>query len=98
MVQKIDTSAVESAANRIQSAGAAINSAFQKVSRQGSRLAGSWQSRAGSQAESTLYKLAKFNEDRDAVLQNYVDFLKLVVEQGYLSVEETNTSLASYFK
>ena len=32
------------------------------------------------------------------VLSNYITLLSQVVEQGYLSAEEANTTLASYFK
>lgn len=98
MKQSINTEALDSAVSRLRSSASNINAAFEKVSGQTSRLRGCWQSGAGSAAETTLYQLAKFNEDRDAVLQNYITLLTQVVEQGYLAAEEANTSLADYFK
>ena len=98
MKQSINTEALDAAVGTLRTSSSNLNAAFEKVSRHTSTLGSCWQSGAGSKAETTLYQLSKANEDRDAILQNYILVLTQVVEQGYLMAEEANTSLADYFK
>lgn len=96
--QSLDTAALDTAVSALRSADGSINAAFTAVERQSGVLQGSWHSGAGSTAVTQLYQLIKGNESRSAVLQNYINLLVQQVEQGYVSVEEANTSLASYFR
>lgn len=98
MKQSLETEALDAAISALRGANNAMNSAFTAVERQGSVLNCSWISGAGNAAVTTLYKLIKGNESRSAVLQNYINFLSQQVEQGYISVEDCNTSLAAYFR
>lgn len=97
-IQSINTESLDTAISQLRNAQANMNDAFEKVSNQATILRNSWKSTAGSKAETRLYEFLKANEARDAVLSNYIAVLTQVVEQGYLSVEEANTTLASYFK
>lgn len=96
-IQKVNTEAIAAAASAIASANANINSSFDELRNAGSDMAGSWNSRAGSAAETTLYQLFKGNEARSAVMQNYLNILQQVVNPGYESGETENTKLADQF-
>ena len=98
MKQSLNTEALDATISALRSANNTMDSAFTAVERQSGVLNNAWISGAGSAAVTTLYKLIKGNESRSAVLQNYINFLNQQVEQGYVSVEDCNTSLASYFR
>ena len=96
--QSLDTEALDAAVASLRGANNSINAAFTSVERQSGVLEGTWHSRAGSIAVTQLHQLIKANESRSAVLQNYISLLTQTVEQGYMAVEEANTSLAAYFR
>lgn len=96
--QSINLENVSAATLALDKANLNINDAFRAVKTAADRLSNNWSSRAGSQAQSTMYQFVKDSESRFAVLQNYVSFLRDQVNPGYDSAETTNVKLADQFK
>ena len=96
--QIVDTEIISSSANKLRTADSNINSAFTTMQAKARQLDSNWKSRAGDAAISTMHSIAKNNDARSAVLQNYVNMLLQQVDPGYVSAENANVSLADKFK
>ena len=94
---KVNAESIESMAAAIYIANDNINGSFEALKIKGKELDNCWNSKAGSQAATLMHQLFKGNEARSAVLRNHVDYLRYVVNSGYMSAEECNTSLADRF-
>jgi len=95
--QFVDTHGISIAADRIRIANTNINSRFQTMRSSMARLS-NWIGSAGSVAQSARNQLLEHNTPRSDILQNYVNLLNRQVNPGYVSAENTNTSLADKFK
>ena len=96
-VQKVDTEGIAAAANAISTADANINNAFEQVRKIGMKMDESWNSSAGTIAETTLQQLITNNDARSTVLQNYVNILNQLVNPSYIEAENVNTKLSDMF-
>ena len=95
--QKVNTVAIETMAGAISTANNNINQSFENLKTKGREMDNAWNSGAGSKAVTMMHDLFKGNEARSTVMENYVVFLRNVVNPGYNSAEEANTSLADQF-
>jgi len=95
---KVNTEGIADTVERLRSADSNINDAVERLSRSGKRLEFHWESGAGAQAMTKMYELFALNEQRAAVMQNYIRFLQQQVEPNYTSAETGNTQLADQFR
>lgn len=84
-------------AGAIASANSNINQSFEDLRKKGQNMDNSWNSKAGKQAVTLMHQLFKGNDARSAVLENHIAYLQNVVNPGYISGEDQNTSLADQF-
>lgn len=96
-LQKVVTEEIAAAAGTLTQINNQLNNEVDNLQRIGSNLLSSWESAAGSAAQTTLCQLLKGNEARSAVLDNYINMLQQVVNPSYTSAEETNTKLSDMF-
>ena len=96
---KVETDAVVSCANTIQTINKSINTKFNNLQRPINRMDSAWNGSASSRAISKFNKIKNdFYQPRYDVLQNYSNFLLQMVGEGYIETEDTNVSLADRFK
>jgi len=95
----IDTGKVVAAANRISTLNNEIDSEFDTLETAVGRLNQSWYSRASHVVIDRFYSIKNnFKDSRYKVMQDYGDFLKQPVSEGYNAAETGNTSLSDAFK
>ena len=96
---KMNTDAVNTAAGNIKSLNNQIRQGLSNVNNAVSTLDYSWDGNAAQNAIQKYNEIKNsFDEPRYNVLDNFVTFLYQQVEEGYVSTEETNKSLADAFK
>lgn len=95
--QLVDVNGIIDGLNTLNNADININRNFQTMQSQMSIL-NNWIGPAGDDAQELRDHLLALNEPRSNVLQNYVNILRTLVNPGYISAENTNTSLANQFR
>lgn len=96
--QVVNTDGISFALTKLRTVNNNINNSFHSMERKSKRLECNWNSAAGSRACTMMYQLFGGNETRSSVIQNYVNMLEQQVTPGYVSTEDTNTSIADMFK
>jgi len=96
--QVVNTDRLTSAANKLRTVNNNINGELRTLQNKANQLDSNWKSAAGDAARTTMYQLFKNNEERSAVLQNYINMLQQQVNPGYINTETVNTKLADKFK
>lgn len=97
-LQKVNTDSIAAAAAAIRSTDAGLTAGVEQLRTMCTNLLGSWESSAGSTAQSVFLDISRGDEARSAVLQNYAAMLTEVVNPGAETAENTNTKLADLFK
>lgn len=96
---QVDTSKVVSAADTISELNQDIDREFEHLEKAIQRLNGRWNSRASHVVIGKFYSTQNnFKDSRFKVMQDYSNFLKQQVSDGYNVTETANTSLADAFK
>ena len=96
--QIVNAPGISVAADQIRTANNNINNAFRTMQNRTRSQLNNWRSPAGESAQTIMQQLLQHNEARSTILQNYFNLLARQVNPGYVSAEETNTSLADKFK
>ena len=98
-VLKVNTDVVFGAAERIKGYNNQMRDDFPNVQTAVTQLDNSWDGSAAAIAISKFNELKNnFCDARYNVLNNFVNFLIMQVDEGYVQTEDTNISLASQFK
>lgn len=96
---KVNTDAVLGSAERIKNYNNQMRDGFPNVQTAITQLDNSWDGPAATVAISKFNEVKNnFCDARYSVLNNFVNFLMMQVDEGYVQTEETNISLASQFK
>lgn len=96
---QVDTNKVVAAADRIGELNHDIDHEFERLEKAIQRLNGRWNSRASHVVIGKFYSTQNnFKDSRFKVMQDYTNFLKQQVSDGYNVTETGNTSLADAFK
>lgn len=96
---QVDTSKVVSAADTISELNQDIDREFEHLEKAIQRLNGRWNSSASHVVIGKFYSAKNnFKDSRFKVMQDYTNFLKQQVSDGYNVTETANTSLADAFK
>ena len=96
---KVNTSLVNAAANNIARSNESIRTAFESVEKGMKDLDYYWDGKACDNALTAFSSITNaFCEDRYNVINNYVNFLLKLIEEGYVEIEDINTELAKAFK
>lgn len=96
---KVNTSQVAQIANTIESLNQRLENELRTSQSTIKNLSNAWEGEA-SQATIAAYDefSAKYFQQYYDILDNYVKFLRLNVDQGYFETETANTNLADAFK
>jgi WXG100 family type VII secretion target len=96
---KVNTAQVAEIATNIESLNKQLAEQLQNSQNTVKNLANTWDGEA-SQATISSYEefAAKFFQNYYDILDNYVKFLRVNVDQGYFETETANTNLADAFK
>lgn len=96
---RVDTDQVAQIASTIESLNQKLFTELQETAKLVASLADTWQGQA-SQATIDAYKEfeAKYFQTYYDIIDNYVKFLRVQIDQGYFQTESTNTGLADAFK
>ena len=95
---KVNTETIAATAAAIRTGDEGLSSGVEQLRTMCTNLLGSWESSAGSAAQSGLLEILQGDVARSAVLQNYAAMLSEVVNPGAETAENTNTKLADLFK
>lgn len=96
---QVDTGKVVAVANRISELNHDIDNEFERVEKAIQRLNGRWNSRSSGVVIGKFYSIKNnFKDNRFKVMQDYSNFLKQQVSDGYNTTETANTNLADAFK
>lgn len=96
---QVDTGKVVAGANRISELNHDIDNEFERVEKAIQRLNGRWNSRSSGVVIGKFYSIKNnFKDSRFKVMQDYSNFLKQQVSDGYNTTETANTNLADAFK
>lgn len=96
---QIETGKVVAAADQISELNHQMDHEFEKLEKAIQRLNGRWNSRASDVVIGKFYSVKNnFKDSRYKVMQDYSNFLKQQVSDGYNATESANTNLADAFK
>lgn len=95
----VDITRVLEIATELQNLNQQINDGLTKLCEEVNDLGRTWQGNASQQTISQfMAKTKQYNEDRNNVVENVANFLKVCVGEGYEQTEKVNTSLADEFR
>lgn len=94
----VNAEGIIATAEKLRTVNNNINNSFDTLKKRMSQFESNWNSAAGEQARTVMYRLFKGNESRSAVIKNYVNMLEQQVSEGYVNTENVNTSIADMFK
>ena len=97
-VQIIDTQVIQNTAATLHRVNESIADKSRQTEASVKALGNSWRSPGGSAALSALDQIFRMEEPRRQVLENYITILERIINPNYLSAEDVNKKLASYFK
>jgi uncharacterized protein YukE len=96
--QTVNTDGIETTANKLNKMNADMTFIFGYLKSTAKGFDNDWRGSAGESARTLMYQIFKKNEEREKVLQSYVDLLRKKVNPDYITTEADNRKLADEFK